>query len=166
MTEARTNGSHARTTTRSRIKERAEEAKHWLEGTGPRPARKLMNALPVSRQIPQDVHSVLDYIGAATCIASALFARKSSAKAAAIGIGATTTVASLLTDYRLSVAKVIPIEAHEVLDYVSGISQVSAPFMFGYWKKDRVTSLMNIANGAAVILVSMFTDYRAQKGIG
>jgi hypothetical protein len=165
MAEPRTNGS---TTTRStsKAKMRTEKTRRWLEGTGPRPAKKLLKVLPIAPIIPMDVHAVFDYLGAATCMSAAFFAKKQQTKAFAWGLGATYVATSAITDYRLSVAKVLPIEVHEVADYVAGISQVAAPFALGYWKKDRFSSMLHILGGATVIMISLFTNYRAQKGIG
>jgi hypothetical protein len=44
-----------------------------------------------------------------------------------------------MTDYRLSVAKVIPIEAHEVIDHAWGLAAIAAPFVLGYWKPRRAS---------------------------
>ncbi len=166
MAEARTNGSSsARAVTPGKAKAPAR-VRQWLEPKGPRPSRKLFGLLPVARVIPQDVHSVLDYVGAASAITAATLAEETSATLTGIVVGSTALTSSALADYRLSVAKVLPIEAHEVLDYVSGLTLVIAPFAFGYWKKDRVASLINVISGASLLLTSMFTDYRAQKGIG
>src|SRR4051812_22245814 len=75
-----------------------------------RPARPLLGVLPVARVIPQDVHSVMDYMSGATGIGTMFLSEQLSSKLAGSVIGATIIGASLLTDYRLSVAKVIPIE--------------------------------------------------------
>jgi hypothetical protein len=166
MAEARTNGSTHTRTQSHKARTRSKKSERWLEGQGARPSKQLLGVLPVARVIPQDVHSVFDYVGAVSCASAAFFADTTSGKAVSLSIGASDAVASAMTDYRLSVAKVLPIEVHEVLDYVSGISQIVAPFLFGYWKKDRVTSLMHIINGASLVLVSMLTDYRAAKGVG
>ena len=34
----------------------------------------------------------------------------------------------------------VPIEAHEVVDYAFGVSAISAPFLFGYYKTAPVTA--------------------------
>jgi len=41
--------------------------------------------------------------------------------------------ASLLTDYRISLVKLIPIEMHESLDYLLGAFMTCATFVFGFW---------------------------------
>lgn len=129
-------------------------------------SRPLFGALPLARIIPQDTHSVMDYSAGATCIATSLFADTTGAKVAGATLGASITCVSLLTDYRLSAAKVIPIEAHEALDYVWGATAIASPFLFGYWKKDPAIAALHVMTGASTILASLFTDYRAARGVG
>lgn len=129
------------------------------------PSKPLLGALPVARIVPQDVHSVVDYLNTAGFMLSAKLARTSRAKAAGIALGAGMGGASLVTDYRLSAAKLIPIEVHEALDYAGGISAIAAPFVLGYVKKDPVASMIQIGIGALTVLASLVTDYRASKGV-
>jgi hypothetical protein len=68
-----------------------------------------------------------------------------------------------MTDYRLSLAKVIPIRVHEAIDYAWGMSCIAAPFALGYWKSSPRTALTHVMVGAGTILASMFTDYRSYK---
>ena len=60
----------------------------------------------------------------------------------------------------------IPIEAHEVIDYGFGVSAIAAPFVFGYYKTAPLVAAMHIATGVGTILTSLFTDYRAYEGVG
>lgn len=129
-------------------------------------SRPLFGVLPLARVIPQDVHSLMDYSAGAACIATSLFAETTAAKIAGATLGASVTCVSALTDYRLSAAKIIPIEAHEALDYVWGASAIAAPFLFGYWKKDPAIAAIHVMTGASTILASLFTDYRAARGVG
>jgi hypothetical protein len=80
-------------------------------------------------------------------------------------LGVADASASALTDYRLSLAKVIPIEVHEALDYAVGLGAIAAPFLLGYRRKDRMASWLHIATGLTVIVGSLFTDYRAKRGV-
>jgi len=130
------------------------------------PSRPLLGRLPLARLIPQDVHSVLDYIDAATVLSGALISDCPKAKTASALLGASGIGLSAITDYRLSLAKVVPIEAHEVVDYAFGVSAISAPFLFGYYKTAPITAAMHVATGIGTILASLFTDYRAYRGVG
>lgn len=71
-----------------------------------------------------------------------------------------------MTDYRLSVAKLVPIEVHEIGDYVFGAMAIAAPFALRFLRRDKAAAAICIACGAATILGSLFTDYRAARGAG
>jgi hypothetical protein len=122
---------------------------------------KSLLGLPLRRAIPQDVHSIIDYAGAAAGLFAALAARTARARAANAALSMASTGVSALTDYKLSLAKVIPIEVHEAVDYVWGLSNILTPFALGYFRKDKTFSLMQIALGTGTIAASLFTDYRA-----
>lgn len=130
------------------------------------PAQPLLKVLPIKRLIPQDVHSMMDYIDGLT-VATGYFMpenkRDEAACWASMALGASVIGVSLLTDYRLSLAKIIPIRAHETADYLWGASCIALPFLLGYHKSSPRVALTHIAVGAGAILASMFTDYRSYK---
>jgi len=130
------------------------------------PAEPFLKVLPIKRWIPQDVHSVMDYVDGLT-VATGFFLpqnrRDNAACWTSLALGASVVGVSLLSDYRLSVAKIIPIRAHEAIDYVWGAACIAAPFALGYWKKSPRVAFTHIAVGAAAILASLFTDYRSFK---
>ncbi|GAC1536667.1 MAG: hypothetical protein NVS3B10_29020 [Polyangiales bacterium] len=132
--------------------------------TEPVPSKPLLGSLPLARVLPQDVHSVLDYVHAAGFFVSAKLARTGRARAVGIALGAGIGGASAVTDYRLSAAKLLPIELHETLDYAGGITAIAAPFVLGYVKKDPIAALIHIGLGIGTVVTSLFTDYRASKG--
>lgn len=127
-----------------------------------RPARPLLGVLPIARVIPQDIHSVGDYVSAAVAGSGAFLEEcDDAARIACVALGASAAGVSALTDYRLSVANVIPIEAHEAFDHVWGVAAIAAPFVFGYWKTSPRVALMHVIAGGTTILASLFTDYRS-----
>ncbi|AGP32430.1 hypothetical protein BE04_47410 [Sorangium cellulosum] len=128
------------------------------------PSKLLFGVLPIRRLIPQDVHSALDYSNGLMVALAGLASNRREAKVAGAILGASVISVSLLTDYRMSLAKLIPIEAHEVLDYVWSASVIAAPFALGYTKRAPLAAFVQIATGAANLLGSMFTDYRAARG--
>jgi hypothetical protein len=130
------------------------------------PAAPVLGGLPLARWIPMDVHSVMDYANAMIVGAGAIStdcprARIASAVLAAGGIGVSAT-----TDYRLSAAKLIPIEAHEVIDHAWGLAAIAAPFLLGYWKTAPRVALVHVIAGVGNIAASLVTDYRAARGVG
>jgi hypothetical protein len=101
-----TNG-HPRKSRRRGATQASATHEHPLsQGT---PSRPLLGALPLARLIPQDVHSMLDYANGAATTGLAFGTDCPRARAASLALGTSYTAVSLLTDYRLSVAKVIPI---------------------------------------------------------
>jgi hypothetical protein len=130
------------------------------------PSRPLLGRLPLARIVPQDVHSVMDYLDASGVLTGAFVTSCPKAKAASWLLGGSGIVASALTDYRLSLAKVVPIEAHEVVDYAFGVSAITAPFIFGYRKTAPLVAAAHVAIGIGTIVASLFTDYRAYRGVG
>ncbi len=127
------------------------------------PAQPLLRVLPVKRWIPQDIHSMLDYANGLSVATGYLTADDDAACWASIGLGAAVIGTSLMTDYRLSALKLVPIRAHETIDYVWGASCIAMPFLFGYWKKSPIAAMTHVLTGAGAILVSLFTDYRSYK---
>jgi len=126
-------------------------------------AARSLAGLPLARVIPQDVHSIIDY---ATVLAVAVAAFIADERRARIGcriIAGAGLAQSLVSDYRLSAVKLLPVRAHEVRDYVWGAVNIAAPFVLGYRKRDRVASAVQMAAGAALILTALFTDYRSFK---
>ena len=122
---------------------------------------KSLLGLPVKRIVPQDLHSLLDYAGGATGLVAAYCANTVRARMVNTTLFTASTGVSLLTDYKLSLARIIPIEVHEAIDYAWGLSNVLSPFAFGYYRKDKVVSAIQITLGIGTIATSLITDYRA-----
>jgi hypothetical protein len=130
------------------------------------PAEPLFGVLPIRRVVPQNVHSVFDYSNGVLVALAGLSSRRREAKLCGAILGGAVIGVSLLTDYRMSVAKLIPIEIHELLDHAWGASTIAAPFVFGYNRRAPVTTLLQVLVGAGAIVASLFTDYRAERGVG
>jgi hypothetical protein len=132
----------------------------------PVPAKPVLGGLPLRRVLPQEAHSVIDYLAAAALFLSARFARTRRARAVGLVLGAKIGGAALVTDCRFSAAKWLPIEVHELVDHGAGVGAVLAPFVLRYRKTDRVASTLQIAAGLGAIVAALFTDYRAEQGVG
>jgi hypothetical protein len=117
--------------------------------------------LPLARLIPQDMHSMMDYANGLAAASTTFATDDKAAQLASIVLATTIIGASAITDYRLSVAKLLPIEAHEVADYVWGATAIAAPFMLGYWKSSPKVAIAHVAAGIGTIISSLVTDYRA-----
>jgi hypothetical protein len=130
------------------------------------PAQPLLKVLPIRRWIPQDIHSMMDYVDGLTVASGYFFPerrRDEAASWASLALGASVIGVSLITDYRLSLAKIVPIRAHETADYLWGASAVALPFVLGYWKSSPRVAMTHVLVGAGSLLASLFTDYRSYK---
>jgi hypothetical protein len=96
------------------------------------PAKKVARVLPLARVISQDVHSIGDYAVSAALLASALVAKTKRARTMGLLLGCAYGGVALTTDCRLSLAKAIPIELHEVVDHATGLKAFAAPLVLGY----------------------------------
>jgi len=128
-------------------------------------SRPLLGRLPVRRWVPQDVHSLLDYKGGTASALAGLLSDDPVAKSAGLALGSSVIGVSLLTDYRMSLTKLIPIEAHEIADYAYGAAAILAPFVLGYAKRSPVAAAVHVMVGLTTILASLVTDYRCQTGM-
>lgn len=122
--------------------------------------------LPLRRALPQDLHSLLDYTNGLALVVSGSMSDSKAAGWAGTLLGSMLIGVSAITDYRLSLAKIVPIEMHEVSDYIGGLSAIAAPFAFGYHRRSRAATWVHVAVGVSSIAASLFTDYRAWRGIG
>jgi hypothetical protein len=121
--------------------------------------------LPLARLIPQDVHTVLDYVGAATTGLAAVLADGPAATITNAALSASDAGVTMMTDVRLAPVRVIPIEVHEVIDYVWAATAIATPFLFGYAKKSPISTALQVTAGISLLLGSLLTDYRAYKGV-
>jgi hypothetical protein len=126
------------------------------------PVRSILG-LPLARLIPQDIHSLVDYAAALAVAVAGFVARERRARIVGRAVGAVGLVQSLVSDYRLSAVKLMPIELHELRDYLWSAINIAAPFVLGYRRRNRVSSAIQIAAGATLIATALFTDYRGWK---
>jgi hypothetical protein len=117
--------------------------------------------LPLTRWIPQDCHSFMDYANGLAAAACAMSTNDTRARLASIALASSVLAVSSVTDCRLSVVRALPIEAHEVIDHVWGLSAIAAPFVLGYWKSAPKIAIAHIGAGIGAIVGSLLTDYRA-----
>lgn len=121
--------------------------------------------LPLRRVIPMDLHSVIDYGGGLGLLLAGAFAGTTRARSLFNVLGMATIGVSLLTDYKLSLAKVVPIEVHEVADHGVGLAASIGPFALGFAKREPLISTFAVMLGASQVFASLITDYRARTGV-
>jgi hypothetical protein len=86
----------------------------------------------IAKLIPTRIHGVLDYLTGLSLLAIPLLFNWPQPEATIFMVlGAGAVVYSLITRYELGVFKLLPMPAHLVLDLLSGLVLVAAPF-FGF----------------------------------
>ena len=106
------------------------------------------------------VHGMIDYAtGALLIVAPWLFgfADGSAAQWVPMVLGASILVMSLITDYELSLTRIIPMGAHLAVDGLGGALLAASPWLFGF--ADR-TYWPHLIIGIAEIGVSLVTRTR------
>ncbi len=106
------------------------------------------------------VHGMIDYAtGALLIVAPWLFgfADGTAAQWVPIILGAGILVMSLITDYELSLTRIIPMGAHLAVDGLGGALLAVSPWLFGF--ADR-TYWPHLTIGLAEIGVSLITRTR------
>ena len=108
------------------------------------------------RFIPAKLHGILDYSVALTLVAGPLlFGFEGLALYLAVGGGIGLFIYSLITDYSVSVQRILPFRTHLVFDFVAASVLAAAPFLFGF---GNVETFFYVAIGLAVIAVVLVTD--------
>jgi hypothetical protein len=102
--------------------------------------------------IPTRVHGIIDYLTGVLLIAAPFifgFADGTAAQWLPTVLGGMTIVMSLLTRYELSIAKLIPLPVHLVVDVGTGLLLAASPWLFGFadriWWPHLLVGLMEIA---------------------
>ena len=113
------------------------------------------------RLLPASLHAVADYaVGTLLVIVALAVGGSAGAVATGIVVGATVLVVSMLTKYPLGVVKVLPFTVHSAGDYLAAALLVLSPFALGFDGSDGGLTAFYIAAGAAVLGVSLITNYQ------
>jgi hypothetical protein len=121
------------------------------------------------RFIPTRTHGVIDYLTGLLLIVAPFvlgFADGGAAQWVPIILGAAILVMSIMTDYELSLAKVIPMPLHLGVDAAGGLLLAASPWLFGFadqvfWPH-LIIGLMEIG----VSLMTHTTSHTSDVGVG
>jgi len=111
--------------------------------------------------IPLNAHAALEPLIAVVIIAAPWifgFSDVDSAKTVCIAVGAVMLLAGSMTDWRLSIARVIPLRAHMMTDLMLGAVLILAPFVLGFSDEGGATRFTVIA-GVLEILTALATRW-------
>jgi SPW repeat len=89
----------------------------------------------VMQIIPTRIHGMLDYlVGAILIVAPYLlgFANGGAAQWVPMIVGFAIIGMSLITDYELSIAKIVPMPLHLGADIATGLLLLASPWLFGF----------------------------------
>jgi SPW repeat len=85
--------------------------------------------------IPLNTHAALEPLIAVVIIAAPWifgFSAVDDAKVVCIAVGAIMLIAGSMTDWRLSIARVIPLRVHRMTDLLLGAVLILSPFVLGF----------------------------------
>ena len=91
------------------------------------------------RFIPTRIHAVVDYVTGLLLIVAPFvfrFADGGAAQWVPMLLGTAIIIMSLMTDYELSMSRMIPMPAHLMVDAAGGLLLLGSPWIFGF--ADRV----------------------------
>ena len=112
------------------------------------------------RFIPTSVHGAIDQVvGPALVIAPTLLRLRSTSPEGIVAraVGGTQAVYSNLTDYELSVKKVVPMSVHLALDAVGGATLAIVPQLTGARQRGKKHWVPHLAIGAMEIGMAALT---------
>jgi hypothetical protein len=113
------------------------------------------------RFLPAWLHAIADYAVAALLIVVPLIAGGSHlAVYTGVVVGIVVAVVSALTKYPLGLVKVLPFTVHSAGDYLAAALLIIAPFALTYTGTDGGLTIFYGCAGAAVLGVSLLTNYQ------
>jgi len=117
------------------------------------------------RFIPATFHGFLDYAVAITLIAGPfVLGFTGIAQMLAIAGGVGLFLYSLITDYSVSVQKMLPFKVHLMFDFIAALVLIAAPFIFGAEGGfTEIAKYFYIVIGAAVVVVVAVTNPTIHK---
>lgn len=131
-----------------------------LEGSSENLA-KWSRTTDVFYSISPRTHGYIDYgYGAALFAAPYVAQFDETARMTSLSIGAMHTGLSLITNYPLGAARVVPFWLHGAIEFAMGLTMIAAPWLLGFAKKDKAATTFFVTSGASVLMLWTFTDYR------
>jgi hypothetical protein len=119
------------------------------------------HSMSLVRLLPAWLHAIADYaVGALLIVVAIAVGGSAGAVGTGIVVGATVLVVSMFTKYPLGVAKVLPFTVHSAGDYLAAALLFAAPWVLNFADGDGGLAAFYVAAGAAVLLVSLVTNYQ------
>lgn len=119
--------------------------------------------------IPTYIHGVLDYLVCSLLLLSPNLLGFTDVGGAAVTVprllGAAGILYSLVTRYELSVAKIVPMNVHLMLDMGSGALLAVSPWLFGFAGGPSYTWTPHVLIGASEVLIAMMSQTRVRPEV-
>ncbi len=113
------------------------------------------------RFLPAWFHAIADYaVGVTLVLVAVAVGGSDGAVASGVVIGATVLLVSMLTRYPLGVLRVLPFPVHSAGDYLAAALLFAAPWALNFSSGDGGLTAFYVAMGAAVLAVSLVTNYQ------
>ena len=113
------------------------------------------------RLLPAWFHAIADYaVGITLIVVAAASGGSNKAVAAGAVIGAVVLLVSMLTRYPLGVVKVLPFPVHSGGDYLAAALLFASPYALNFHGSDTGLTAFYLVAGAAVLAVSLITNYQ------
>lgn len=113
------------------------------------------------RLLPAWFHAIADYaVGILLIVVAVAVGGSVGAVASGVVIGATVLAVSMLTRYPLGVVKVLPFTVHSAGDDLAAALLFGAPWVLNFASGDSGLTAFYVAAGAAVLAVSLITNYQ------
>jgi hypothetical protein len=111
-------------------------------------------------------HNILDYVaGAVAILCSSAVGSIPAARDLFLAAGVAQIAYSLFTNYRYSVARLIPVGVHMILDCLAGLALLVGPWVFRYsGGLSRGQIALHVILGAGILALVGFTRRRTESG--
>jgi hypothetical protein len=117
---------------------------------------------PVMKIINPRIHGILDYVVvAAFAIAPTAAGLKGLPALISYSLAVVHLLLTLVTDFPLGVAKIVPLRIHGAIEFVVSIALVALPWMLNF-ALDVAARNFYVGAGALIFAVWLVTDYRAE----
>jgi hypothetical protein len=113
------------------------------------------------KPITTRMHGMLDYPAGILLILAPWifgFSENETATIIPIVIGALIIGQSLITDYELSLARILPMAAHNGMDVVAGVFLAASPFLFGFSDNSANEWVPHVVAGRGLVLAGLMTQ--------
>jgi SPW repeat len=124
----------------------------------------------VMRFLSTRVHGIIDYVtGALLIVAPWLFgfADGTAAQWLPVTLGVGVLLMSLITDYELSVAKLIPMGLHLGVDGLGGALLAVSPWLFGFADQVYLPHLIiGLADIGLALVTRTYPERRSERAMG